>query len=182
MEENLEKPFLSFGISSILGVSNYHKHLRTSSHHQCCDVTKSAFRFTGSKSKIIGLTAKDLGRQPGCYKQDSGDFSRDNDNIDKSHTDRFEASRFDIDTCKNDDIRQSGASTSTASAVDIANFMAAAVTTPLLFKSHEQRIPSVTTVPTAGAPFVPVISPTELTTQNYLLKSLETFRPKNFGR
>lgn len=183
MEKESQKPTLSFGISSILGVSNLHKHLKTSHNNE--RTPKSAFRLTKGQQN----RAEVIEKQHDKYNDSTAHIPalRDKVPLAEYTSTSTLVPRKDYDTSPSTSYSSFKpiANTSTALGIDFANIFAAAASRSskdMHVNHHSQQVPSTATsgLSTTGAPFLPLGSQ-QLSTNNYLLKSLDTFRPKSYG-
>lgn len=179
-EDSATKPILSFGISSILGASNYHSHLKTSHTERS---PRSAFRLAKGRNSDPNESQQEIETSKGTSQKDP---MRGPDLLDKklsavtSHKD----ANHGLSSIIFNNIKPV-TSTATCSNIDFANLLAARVSqnsTNLLLNHRPQQITATgTTGLSTGAPFLPLVTP-HISTENYLLKSLDTFRPKNYGK
>ena len=183
MEKESKKPTLSFGISSILGVSNLHKHLKTSHNNE--RTPKSAFRLTKGQQN----RAEVIEKQHDKYNDSSAHIPalRDKAPLVEYTSTLTLLPRKDYDTSPSTSYSSFKpiANTSTALGIDFANIFAAAdsrSSKDMHVNHPSQQVPSTATsgLSTTGATFLPLVSQ-QLSTNNYLLKSLDTFRPKSYG-
>lgn len=180
MEASCEsKPALSFGISSILGVTNLHKHLRTNHHGD--KRAKSAFTPLGHNCK------REITAGQTTNSEVHSIFRHHNDHKSSANiTGSVDTSEFKSGTTTVNNIAFGGNLSkerdNSSLTIGLPNLINSSGSTPntsgLLMKTSEH---TPLTGLVTGAALMPFVTPAEFTTQNYLLKSLETLRPKNYG-